>query len=282
MKLTHSLRWRVLAAGTLVLGGLVAAGTATANSTTREFTGCLREGVLSKVAIGTRPLRACPRGSTLIMWSSQGVTGSRGANGLGVATSVATPSGSCTTGDSELDLTSGEVYSCVSGSWSDSGSSLKGPQGASGSPGPQGITGPAGPQGPTGATGSQGAQGPAGLAGATEYAWTINIAAASSGAVPTIATTTFPKNSTLNYVSGTLSVGSCANGTTAVVGIVGDGPNYMAVWSSPGGAPIRTYSQLTSNGVGALSVNPNCGDASEPSISGTIYFTVTPPVTTYN
>ena len=40
-------------------------------------------------------------------------------------TSDDTPTGDCTTGDTDVDLTTGEVYSCVSASWTDSGHSIK-------------------------------------------------------------------------------------------------------------------------------------------------------------
>jgi hypothetical protein len=42
-----------------------------------------------------------------------------------VLTSDGAPTGDCTSGDTDIDLTTGEVYSCVSASWSDSDQSIK-------------------------------------------------------------------------------------------------------------------------------------------------------------
>ena len=72
-------------------------------------------------------------------FSVAGPAGTSGTNGASVLTSPAAPTGSCTNGDSDVDLADGEVYTCSSSAWGDSGSSIEGPQG------------PAGPAG-TGAT----------------------------------------------------------------------------------------------------------------------------------
>ena len=59
---------------------------------------------------------------------SPGPTGSpgpAGTNGSSVLTSDAAPTGDCTTGDTDIDLSTGEVYSCVSASWTDSGHTIK-------------------------------------------------------------------------------------------------------------------------------------------------------------
>ena len=93
----------------------------------------------------------CSSGERAITWNAagprgaKGSTGTPGTDGSSIVTSAGAAGGSCATGDSDVDLASGEVYSCVSSAWSDTGSSLKGP---SGGVGPRGATGPVGPAGP--------------------------------------------------------------------------------------------------------------------------------------
>jgi hypothetical protein len=70
-----------------------------------------------------------------------GTDGTDGTNGSSVLTSSGAPSGTCTTGDSDIDITSGEVYNCVGSAWQDSGDSIQGPQGGQGPQGPQGPAG---------------------------------------------------------------------------------------------------------------------------------------------
>lgn len=67
-------------------------------------------------------------------WPASGTTlvGPAGTNGTSIVTSSGAPTGSCRTGDSDVDLASGEVYSCTSGTWADTGSSIKGPAGPAG------------------------------------------------------------------------------------------------------------------------------------------------------
>jgi hypothetical protein len=61
---------------------------------------------------------------------AQGPQGPAGTNGSSVVTSPGTVAGgSCTTGDTDIDLADGEVYTCTAGTWNDTGSSLQGPPG---------------------------------------------------------------------------------------------------------------------------------------------------------
>ena len=281
-------RWRIVAVAVLVTGGLAVASVATAGSPNRQFTACLAKGTLSNVAIGNRPLRACPRGDRQIAWSERGPIGATGAtgatgpqgtagavgatgaqgpagargmngvNGSSFLSSAAAPSGSCTSGDTDLELDSGEVWSCVSGSWSDTGSSLRGPQGA---PGPAGAPG---------------------ISGSTEYTWTIDVPAGTGTAIQQAATS-IPQDSTLTFVNGSLSIGTCSGGSgSASVTVYGDGPEYMAIWSSSG-SPSHTYPQVTSNGPGGLTAFVACGGSgTTPVVTGSITFLVTPPPTTYS
>ncbi len=54
-----------------------------------------------------------------------GPTGAPGANGKSLVTSDGPPSGYCTHGDTDIDLVNGEVYTCVDGTWSDTGHTIK-------------------------------------------------------------------------------------------------------------------------------------------------------------
>lgn len=75
-----------------------------------------------------------------------GPPGPAGANGSSVVTSSGAPTTGCTTGNTDVDLANGEVYTCTASVWVDSGSSIEGPAG------PAGATGPAGPAGASGNT----------------------------------------------------------------------------------------------------------------------------------
>jgi hypothetical protein len=120
--------------------GAVQFASAAGSGTT--YYGCVTKGALSKV--GTK-LPTCAKGATLISWNSKGqpgTPGTNGTNGTSMTVSVGAPTGTCTSGDSDMAAT-GEVYICKSGAWSDTGVSLKGATGA------LGLTGPQGPQGVT-------------------------------------------------------------------------------------------------------------------------------------
>src|ERR1019366_3593410 len=86
--------------------------------------------------------------------SIKGAAGAAGANGSSVVTSTAGPSNPCTTADTDVDLSNGEVYTCVASAWSDTGSSIKGAAGAAGANGSSVVTSAAVPSNPctTGAT----------------------------------------------------------------------------------------------------------------------------------
>lgn len=61
-----------------------------------------------------------------------GTNGTNGTNGASVITSSIAPSSPCTSGNTDVELDSGEVWTCTSSAWTDTGSSIKGPAGASG------------------------------------------------------------------------------------------------------------------------------------------------------
>jgi hypothetical protein len=125
---------------TLVGSGVVVSmATATPTPSTTYYA-CLSNvgGVLNKV--NTKAPPKCGVGSKNIKWSQIGPAGTHGTNGTNgtiVVTSPGAPSGACTTGDTDIDLANGEVNSCVTSAWNDSGSSVEGP---AGSPGPSTLT----------------------------------------------------------------------------------------------------------------------------------------------
>ncbi len=81
-----------------------------------------------------------------------GTNGTNGANGASMLTSDGAPTGSCTSGDTDVDLSNGEVYSCVSTEWTDSDYSLQGPAGTNGTNGTDGTNGTNGTDGTNGAS----------------------------------------------------------------------------------------------------------------------------------
>jgi hypothetical protein len=113
---------------------------------------------------------SCPKGTTAVSWNEQGppgatgpagatgatgaagaagppgaagTTGAAGPAGASVLTSSGSPGAgsSCTTGNTDIDLANGEVYSCSSAAWADTGSSIEGPSGANGTNGTDGTDG---------------------------------------------------------------------------------------------------------------------------------------------
>jgi len=78
---THHLRSRILVAaviGLVALGGISVANAADGD---QQYTGCLKNGTLSNVAIGTAPSARCPTGANQITWSEQGTQGEPGIQG---------------------------------------------------------------------------------------------------------------------------------------------------------------------------------------------------------
>jgi hypothetical protein len=150
------------AAAVLLAGGIAVTGVALASPTATTYSACLGKlGVLYNVRVNKTP--RCLGTDTTITWSQTGPAGPAGAQGLAgaagpqglagpagqngkdgtngssVLTSSGPPSGTCTTGDSDVDVTTGEVWSCSASAWADTGSSLDGPQGPAGPAGPAGT-----------------------------------------------------------------------------------------------------------------------------------------------
>jgi len=144
---------KLLAASTvLLLAGATVGGIAVANAsgTATTYYACLTSGNLSHVQTKAE---ACTHGH-LISWDQkgvQGIQGMSGVNGTSVTALSTPPSGQCSTGNSAIDLTTGEVYLCVDSTWTDTSHSLMG------ATGPAGASGPSGPPGVQGYTGLNGA-----------------------------------------------------------------------------------------------------------------------------
>jgi hypothetical protein len=159
----------------LALTGAGVAGAAIASSgpvSSGVISGCYTNQALngSHVFVLQDAGTACPKGTTAISWNQTGPAGAAGpagpAGAIGAAgpagppgasmvTSVAVPTTSpCTNGDTDVDLTDGEVYTCTASAWTDSTQSIQGPAGATGATGATGPPGPAGAAGPQGPPGS--------------------------------------------------------------------------------------------------------------------------------
>lgn len=77
----HHLRARIAVAAVIWLAALGGISAATAADDDQQYTGCLKNGTLSNVAIGTAPSARCPTGANQITWSEQGTQGEPGIQG---------------------------------------------------------------------------------------------------------------------------------------------------------------------------------------------------------
>lgn len=141
-------RFGVVVSAAILLGAVAVVASATGSKTPSgifRYSACLQSSTKTLVNVVINRSVVCSSGERAISWNAagpRGATGAAGTNGSSIITSSSVPSGPCTTGNSDVDLTSGEVYACTSSDWSDAGFNLKGSSGA------RGPTGPAGPAGP--------------------------------------------------------------------------------------------------------------------------------------
>jgi hypothetical protein len=189
-----------LAAAVVMVGGTAFAVSASIPDTSGVIHGCYSAGDAGQTN-GTELLiidsskASCSKGMTAITWSQKGPQGPQGAagkDGSSVVTSSGAPSGSCTTGNTDIDLANGEVYTCTASAWADTGSSVQGPQGK---------------------------QGPAGTNAGPEFTWTFKCASGSC-ANENDAATSVPAG-VLTPVSIAETGGACS-----------DGPNGGTVYDS--------------------------------------------------
>jgi hypothetical protein len=122
----------VLVGSGLAATGIVAVATATPSPT---YTACLTTlgGALYNVTTNGTP--KCLGKDKTITWSQTGPQGAAGANGASVVTSTGVPSGMCTTGNTDIDVANGDVYTCAASAWGSSVGSIEGPEGPAGSGG---------------------------------------------------------------------------------------------------------------------------------------------------
>jgi hypothetical protein len=122
-------------AGALVLAGGAAFGAVSSiPDSAGVIHGCYDSGGNVKV-IDTSVTTTCPKGYSALNWNQTGPAGQQGPKGISgssIVTSQGAPSGSCTTGDTDIDLADGEVYTCTASAWTDIRSSVKGPPGPPG------------------------------------------------------------------------------------------------------------------------------------------------------
>jgi hypothetical protein len=82
--MTRKSSWRVLALGSVAAIAVVVAvgyGYAALTATDQTYTGCLQNGALTNIAVGTAPLKACPKQALAISWNQNGPQGLTGATG---------------------------------------------------------------------------------------------------------------------------------------------------------------------------------------------------------
>ncbi len=209
---------------------------------------------------------------------TNGSNGTNGTNGASVTTSSGAPSGTCTSGDSDIDVSSGEVYSCHSSTWLDSGESLAGPAGAPGTNGVSVTTvqlDPGDPHCPYGGGALTAANGTTyvcdGEPAVEDVTWSPTLENGSASS-----TTQIEAGSTLQSVEASLTgdLSSCAGGFSVAVstnGIAGD----LATWTEGSGSdysvPLDATSDIgssfTETGTYPLSAVATCDDGGGNPIS---------------
>ena len=126
-----------VATAVIVGGAFEIAGVATAGPPPPTFSACVAHATGSLYGTTTNGTPTCFPHDSVISWNEQGPPG---MNGSSIVTSAGAPTGACTTGNTDVDLGNGEVFTCTASAWVDTGSSIKGPKGDSGAPGPSSLT----------------------------------------------------------------------------------------------------------------------------------------------
>jgi hypothetical protein len=168
---------------------------------------------------------SCPKGTLAVTWNqtgpagqngtngtagtagTNGTNGANGTNGSSLVTSAGAPATACNPGDTDVDLANGEVYTCVAGSIASAGSGAgagkAGPPANAWSDTNSSIMGPQGPEGQNGTNGTNGTN------AAPEFTWTIPCP--SGGCAGGDAQTTIPDGMVLTPVAITVSAGTCSD-----------------------------------------------------------------------
>ena len=109
---------RVLAVGAVTAIAVVVAagyGYAAVSADNQTYTGCLQNGDLTAIAIGSTPVKTCPKTATQVSWSQTGPAGTNGTNGTnGVSVTSATEAAgaNCASGGSRFTAANGVTYAC--------------------------------------------------------------------------------------------------------------------------------------------------------------------------
>jgi len=167
-----------VAAASVLAGGTALAAASSGPVSGGVVDGCYTNGEVngSHVFVLQDAGTSCPKGTTAVTWNqtgpagqngtngtagTAGTNGTNGTNGSSVVTSTGVPASACNPGDTDVDLATGEVYTCVAGggsiggdgsgagagkagppgnAWSDTGSSIMGQQGTDGTNGTNGSS----------------------------------------------------------------------------------------------------------------------------------------------
>ena len=255
-------------AGVLVVGG----GVALAATTGPPGSGGVINGCYTNAAVnGTHALvlqdagTSCPKGTTALSWSEQGVMGpmgppgpqgqpgqagqpgSAGADGSSIVTSPDVPTAACNSGDIDVDLANGEVYTCGAGAGFDSGQNSTG-GGGSGATSSIGWidTGSSimGPQGPQGSAGTPGANG-------TNIVTSADVPtdACNSGDIDVDLTNgeVYTCGAGAGFDSGQNSTGGGGSGATSSIGWIDTGSSIVGP-QGPQGPPGPGYAFTSTSG----------------------------------
>ena len=115
---------RVLVAGAVTAIAVVVAagyGYAAVSADNQTYTGCLQNGDLTAIAIGSTPVKNCPKTATQISWSqtgpagtpgTNGTNGTDGTNGVSVTSATETAGANCASGGSRFTAANGVTYAC--------------------------------------------------------------------------------------------------------------------------------------------------------------------------
>lgn len=200
-----------VAAAAVLVGGTAYGAVSSIPDAAGVIHGCYDSGGNVKV-IDTSVTATCPKGYSSLDWNQtgpagqNGTNGTNGTNGSSVVTSAGVPASACNPGDTDVDLATGEVYTCVAGG------------GTSGTDGSGAGAGKAGPPGNAwsdtgssimGANGKDGTNGTNGTNAAPEFTWTIPCQ--SGGCIGGDAQTSVPDGIVLTPVAITVSAGTCSD-----------------------------------------------------------------------
>jgi hypothetical protein len=139
-------RWKAaaIAAGVVVVVG-TGYGYSAITATNNTYTGCLQNGDLTAIAIGSTPLKNCPKTATQISWSQtgpqglagqDGTDGADGADGVSVTSATEPAGANCADGGSKFTAANDNVTYACNGAKGDQGSpGQKGEDGQDGTDG---------------------------------------------------------------------------------------------------------------------------------------------------